>query len=101
MQTKNWDENKVSKKPDQNKVSKNPDQVTISFHAAQRIRQMNLDYHEVIRTVLNPDMKYPGRPSHSGLPTQIRVRGRLAVVCSLDNVVVTILWHRADTRSAA
>jgi hypothetical protein len=75
--------------------------VTVSYHATVRMRQMGLGPAEVTRAVAGPDVEYPGKSSSDGRPTRIAVRGRLAVVRSLDGVVVTVLWHRADARHAA
>ena len=73
----------------------------VSYHAAIRMREMGLDSGEVTRAVACPEVEYPGKPSSDGRPTRIAVRGRLAVVRSLDGGVVTVLWHRADARRAA
>lgn len=75
--------------------------ITVSFHAVNRMRQMGLRWGEVATAIAEPELEYPGKPSRDGRPTRIAVRGHLAVVRSLDGVIVTVLWHRADARFAA
>jgi hypothetical protein len=74
--------------------------IAVSFHAAMRMHEMNLDTAEISRAIEDPEVEYPGKPNR-GRATRVAVRGRLAVVHSLDGVVITVLWHRAEARFAA
>lgn len=74
---------------------------TLSAHAMNRCREMGLWPGEVVDACADPEISYPGGPSHPP-GRQVRARGRVAAVVSDDAPFVwTVLWHgKVFTRPA-
>jgi hypothetical protein len=73
-----------------------------SPHAVGRMAEMDVSVEEILWALRDPECNYPGRPSSDGSPTRLAVAGRVAVIYSArDHVVITVLWHGRDSRSAA
>lgn len=69
-------------------------------HALSRMTEMDVTRDEVFETLARPELDYPGSRRYPA-GRRVAVRGRLAVVYSeTDGCVITVLWHRHDSRVA-
>lgn len=74
----------------------------ICGHACLRMREMRLEVNEVDDALADPSITYPSYSGASGQRREVHVCGRLAVVVAPeDRMVVTVLWHGLEGRSAA
>jgi hypothetical protein len=73
----------------------------LTWHAAQRVREMQVGHDEVRATLVDPTHTYPGQQGRDGSDRVVLVRERLAVVMSASTTaVVTVLWAGAEGRNA-
>lgn len=69
----------------------------IADHAVLRTIEMGIKLSEVVDVVTSPAITYPDKADPQ---REIRVGGRLAVVCEPSHsTVVTVMWHLSERRS--
>lgn len=66
--------------------------MTASWHAQQRMAEMEVESADVAAVLDSPEVTYPSQRQH-GAGRLISLGGRLAVVHNGQGVVITVLWR--------